>query len=193
MCGRFFLSKDGLARALEKEGLDPKLDLADFRPGTLYPGDKCPVIEGVQGGLRLDLVGWGYKHPRDSRLIINARSETIGSKKIFSRGFNNNRIAVPMSGFYEWTKAKDKFTLSLEGDEVLYAAGIQDIFGTEKAFTILTTSSNASMNDIHPRMPLFLRENQLKDWICGRDLKHIMEADQPSLKRVADSYQQTFL
>lgn len=193
MCGRFFLTKDGLGRVLENDRLESKSSIAEFKPGTLYPGDKCPVIEGFQGGLRLDLVSWGYRHPRDSRLIINARSETIGSKRIFSRGFKNNRVAVPISGFYEWTKAKDKFTLSLEEDKLLYAAGIQDIFGTAKAFVILTTSSNASMKDIHPRMPLFLNENQVKDWIGGRDLDHILASMYPSLTRKADSYQQTFL
>jgi putative SOS response-associated peptidase YedK len=54
----------------------------------------------------------------------------------------------PFTLWHEWTIG----TLGAPGEEIL-------------TFTILTTSANALMKDIHERMPLIIQPEQYKTWL----------------------------
>ena len=44
-------------------------------------------------------------------------------------------------------------------------AGIWTEFNGEKRYVILTTLANDSMKEVHNRMPIVLRKEEVRDWI----------------------------
>ena len=44
-------------------------------------------------------------------------------------------------------------------------AGLFKEYDGERKFVILTTAPNNSMSDVHNRMPVVLRKQQIKDWL----------------------------
>lgn len=62
------------------------------------------------------------------------------------------------------------------GDEVtgethkeLYMAGLWKAFDGVQKFVILTTAPNASVADIHNRMPIVLPRGAVKSWVSDTD------------------------
>ena len=72
---------------------------------------------------------------------------------------------VPSTGFYEWDEEKRKYFFTLPREDALYMAGLYDIREGHPCYCILTTAANRSMEAVHPRMPLILRREQLRDWL----------------------------
>lgn len=105
-------------------------------------------------------------------------------------------------------KSKDKYIIS-KADSLIYMAGLYDIV-TEKNedkqinlfdyygeqgtapdchdnkkhiyFTIITREANNSMMKIHNRMPLILNKNEISEWLMGKDILKISEANNVDLK-----------
>jgi putative SOS response-associated peptidase YedK len=79
---------------------------------------------------------------------------------------------VPASGFYEWTgptSARRPIHFQRRDGRVLLIAGIVDETG---AFTVLTTTPNAELREIHDRMPVILEPDDVEVWLerGGREL-----------------------
>ena len=72
---------------------------------------------------------------------------------------------IPASGFYEWSRLKEKNTFFRYDAALLYMAGFCVWFEDERRFVILTTAANESMRKVHDRMPLILEKEQLADWL----------------------------
>ncbi|HBD06156.1 MAG TPA: hypothetical protein DCY93_01945, partial [Firmicutes bacterium] len=52
---------------------------------------------------------------------INARAESIEERFTFKEDFIYRRALLPVTGFYEWNKAKEKFHfVNKNEDEILY-------------------------------------------------------------------------
>lgn len=56
-------------------------------------------------------------------------------------------------------------TFLRKDEPVLYMAGFYNQFQGEERFIIITTQANASVKQVHDRMPLILEKNELEDWI----------------------------
>jgi len=52
----------------------------------------------------LTITNLGIRYSKNSPSVFNSRIETIKKKPHWMSLFANNRILVPMSGFYEWEK-----------------------------------------------------------------------------------------
>jgi putative SOS response-associated peptidase YedK len=104
---------------------------------------------------------------------INAKSETVFESRLFRNIVVRQRCIVPLSGFYEWKKedgAKRPYRIHLQDNSIMNVAGIWDTWrsGTPEArhsFSILTTSANKFMSEIHERMPVILSKEQIDDWL----------------------------
>lgn len=116
-----------------------------------------------------DAKRWGFPGFDRSKVIFNARSESVLEKKMFRESIMKRRLIVPATAFYEWNSRKEKVTfLPMEGrnsKHVLYMAGFYNHFADADRFVILTTAANASMIDVHDRMPLLLEDTELEDWL----------------------------
>lgn len=74
---------------------------------------------------------WGFPGWSGPRVIFNARAETALDKAMFRKALVQWRVAVPVSGFYEWKavegqKKKDKYLFTLPEGGVLYLAAFAD-------------------------------------------------------------------
>ena len=98
-------------------------------------------------------------------LVINARAETAADKPMFRASVASQRCVIPSTGFFEWDAQKRKYLFTLPGEDVLYMAGLYAIRDGKPCYCILTTTANDSMADVHHRMPLILKREQVAPWL----------------------------
>ena len=170
MCGRYYMD-DETVEEIEKVNrlVDAKVhnraDLTMLQTCDIHPADLAPVIAGRNHEIQLEKNRWGI--PKDDKLIINARTETVLEKKMFADSVERRRIAIPAAGFYEWNAKKEKYTFRKKGKSLMWFAGFYNLEQNEDRFVILTTAANTSMQPVHDRMPLILDNNEIIPWILG--------------------------
>ena len=78
-------------------------------------------------------------------------------------GIRNHRIAIPVRGFYEWNRLKEKSTFTRADTPVMYLAGICDHFA---------------------------EEGQLEQWFDDGEMEEILRQTPTLLSRSAEYEQQ---
>ncbi|MCT2296813.1 SOS response-associated peptidase [Brachybacterium muris] len=189
MCGRYVLEIDtqGMLHSYAI-GSDPGFDWSAVY--SIAPRTKAPVVrEHVddEGEVQrtLELARWGFKPawakekgPRP----INARFETAHTNGMFRASFASSRAVVPMSGYYEWIEGaggKQPYYVHPENTapgEVLHAAGLttaeqNDEGGWDVSFTIITREAKDAAGEVHDRMPAFLDEETMGEWLAPGKLE----------------------
>ncbi len=184
MCGRYTLKKNPvefLHKVFPEIQFDPAFA---FTPSeNVCPTMEVPVVLNANGTPFCTLLRWGLipswsREDKPVTGIINARSETVGEKPSFKASFRRKRCLVPADGFYEWKKAaagskKIPYRFFKKSDPFLLLAGIWDEWerpaGLLRTFTVLTTAANASVADVHDRMPVILDKNQANQWLSKNE------------------------
>ncbi len=186
MCGRYKLSARHADVQKHFDLIDGKFD---FTPSDeIFPGTN---ILAVNKDHRAENVFWTIED-RDfkgvMRRVINAKAETVHFVPMFKDAYENGRILIPATGFYEWKdlpdKKKEKY--EFEVDEPLFAfAGISrdcEIKGeTRNCGVILTTDANDVVRPIHAkgRMPVILHKYDYEKWLDpetpATELKRLMQ------------------
>jgi len=137
MCGRYTLTQVGPRLVGERF----ELGGAEIEPATLGRFNVCPtedILVVTHKGPRA--VRWGLvpsyaKSLGQAPLMINARAETVASKKVFSRllGRPERRCLVVADGWYEWLRPEKKseprvpFRYTIDGGELFAFAGLCDV------------------------------------------------------------------
>ncbi len=182
MCGRysFATSDEELIPAFDLGGavfLDSRYNIAptQFAPVVrVLEGDSRPRLEQLRWGL---IPHWAKDAGIGSRMI-NARSETVADKPSFRKPLQSQRCLVPATGFYEWKcegsdnggkPQKQPFNIRRIDERVFAFAGLwerwRDPNGeTIESYTILTTSPNKLMAELHNRMPVILEPRDYELW-----------------------------
>ncbi len=192
MCGRYFLENDILDQ-LEQKGYKLSNEIKDISFNTIYPSNMGLYIDSFDEKY-VKAAKWGFSIKDRSKLIINARSETVTEKRMFQKAFEESRIIIIMSYFFEWNSIKEKYTLNREDDNLIYTGGLLRNFNGVDTYTMLTTLSNSSMKKIHHRMPLILEEDMIEDWLFDKDkAKKMLESSSAELKYTTDFEQLTLL
>ncbi|WP_158507641.1 SOS response-associated peptidase family protein [Faecalibaculum rodentium] len=161
MCGRFQMTPEAWSAASRLASIPSFIEIP---LGFIYPGTPSLVLTAAENhpdSLTGELAKFGWKWKADRPLQINARSETAWTSPLFGPHMRHDRAVIPASCFFEWTPAKEMISCREPKSPVLYMAG----FVTDGSFVILTTKANDSIRDIHHRMPLVLREDQVTPWI----------------------------
>jgi putative SOS response-associated peptidase YedK len=104
MCGRYRLSR---RKQLIEEYFDSGSDEPDWSPRyNIAPTQPVPVIrQNPKEPVReLSLMKWGLvpswaPNPSVARRMINARSETAGTKPAFRDALKSRRCLIPADGF----------------------------------------------------------------------------------------------
>lgn len=111
------------------------------------------------------------------KLTINARVETLLSKRSFASSAKFKRCIIPSTGFFEWQhigKTKIPWFVRHTGKEIFSIAGIWDAWvnpdngSVISTFSIVTTEARGIMEKIHnskKRMPLVLGKNDEEKWL----------------------------
>jgi len=176
MCGRYTFSKPGKLKARYQLKLDYEMSPEYNVP----PSAIMPVIiesDGIKKavGMKWGLVPRWSKTPTVKFNTINARAETLATSSVYKMPFQRQRCLIPADGFYEWKKEADEkhktpYFFHLKNDEIFSFAGLYDIWKDVegKAFptyTIITTTPNTLMEDVHNRMPVILEKESEEDWL----------------------------
>ena len=173
MCGRYVMLSEKEVedvRDIARE-IDRKYGERNMPTGEIFPTNRAPVFVATEGGYGAELMSWGLPQYKGSGVIINARAETAQEKRTFKGALLERRCVIPSTGFFEWThepaKKKEKYLFNLPYTPMLYMAGLFNPVPDEQLprFAILTTVANGSMSDIHNRMPVILRKEEINEWL----------------------------
>ncbi len=202
MCGRYTLTSAPEAiRALFRYDEQPNFP-ARY---NIAPTQPIPIVRLVDGKRQFALVRWGLlpswvKDPKAFSLLINARGETAADKPAFRAAMKRRRCLIPANGFYEWKALgarKQPFYIHAQSGEPLAFAGLWETWtgpnGEEvDTAAIVTTDANATLSDIHNRMPVIVPPDAFDQWLgagvlaSGADAKHDLENAEALIKPAPD-------
>jgi putative SOS response-associated peptidase YedK len=178
MCGRYRLSRrkqilvEHFGADYADSDWEPRYNIAPTRPVPVLRQDpKGPVR-------RLCLMRWGMipfwaNDMGIGAKMINARAETLATKPAFREPLQKRRCLIPADGFYEWKrsgKTKQPFCFEVKDGELFAFAGLWDRWRAPdgnmlESCTILTTTPNRLLADIHDRMPVILVPADYDLWL----------------------------
>lgn len=167
MCGRYTGFIDDSQELLDiyttAKSLYPNVN---FRSGEIFPTETVPLLMANGDIISPIPAIWGFPGFKGNDVIINARAETATEKRTFADSFKYRRCIIPTTGYYEWSHsgAKKKYLFRLPDKTILYLAGLYYEYSVGVRFVVLTTQANYSTSDIHHRMPVILKENELISW-----------------------------
>lgn len=180
MCGRFTITVT-LEELIAHYLIDDS-KIATLKPNyNVAPMHNVPAVIASDAGKRMGELRWGLvpfwaKDEKIGSKMINARAETVADKPAFKRLLKTKRCIIPADGFYEWKKdgtSKQPYRILMSDGSLFSFAGLYDTWEDPEGkklntCTIITTTPNSLMEDIHDRMPVILRPEDEADWL-GRD------------------------
>ncbi|TCL59554.1 putative SOS response-associated peptidase YedK [Kineothrix alysoides] len=185
MCGRYYVD-DETVHKIEKIVRQVSEKIV-HKKGDIYPTNQVPIIHSNQDSLTSSVMTWGFPKHTDKGVIVNARSETVKTKRTFSKSIIERRCIVPAAGFYEWDKEKNKIRFERNDNNIIYMAGIWKSYDGENRFVILTTNANKSVENVHERMPLILEDSELESWVFDNQFTDFILHKTPTqLKQIRD-------
>ena len=183
MCGRAKLVTDVSEIKLAFRIPGPAINTRALWNGA--PTHDFPIIRRNPEGVRsLDLLRWGLvphwsKTDKAAYATINAKAETLAEKPTFREAWRKGRrCIVPLDAFYEWKAGADgkkqPYAISRADGTLLAVAGLWESKtlsdGTVlRTFTIITTTANELLAQIHDRMPVILAAEDVPMWLGETD------------------------
>ncbi len=171
----------------------PVSDLAEIfaaetlvdEPGGRYniaPTDEAIVVVERDDRRALKEYRWGLipHWSPDARIAsrtFNARSESIASMPAFRESFRRRRCLVPVDAFYEWKRAdgvRQPYRIFRADGRPLALAGLwagwknPETGEVRRTFTIVTTTPNAVVAELHNRMPVIVPDEAWDRWLDPR-------------------------
>ena len=158
--------------------------LAD-EPGGRYniaPTDEAIVVVQRDDRRAITSYRWGLipHWSADAKIAsrtFNARAESIASMPAFRDSFRRKRCLVPVDAFYEWRRqerVRQPFRIFRADGRPLVLAGLWDGWknpetdGVRRTFTIVTTTPNAVVAELHNRMPVIVPDDAWARWLDPR-------------------------
>jgi putative SOS response-associated peptidase YedK len=178
MCGRYFrhTPREELAAAFRAElgsALEPAYNVA--------PGQEVLAVRfhPKTGERTLDDLRWGLVpfFAKDAKIgwkTINARAESVDSAASYRNAFLKRRCLIVADGFFEWKtqgKKKQPYAIALPTRKPFALAGLWEAWRDPdsgawlRTCSIVTTAANATVGQIHDRMPVILDEEDHARWL----------------------------
>lgn len=194
MCGRYTITvtmEELMIRYFTNDAnIDhyaPKYNVAPMQPipAVIHTGTSNKL-----GNLRWGLVPSWAKDDKLGSKMINARAETLLEKPSFKKLISTRRCIIPSDGFYEWKQVgnnKQPMRIVMRDGGIFSMAGLYDIWMDSEGnklstCTIITTTPNSLMAEIHNRMPVILKPEEESDWL-NRENQHV-----PALMKLLKPY-----
>ena len=187
MCGRICYTRYALQKAQRLFGFAEEFQAA--AEGTINPSDLTVIIGGKDGEYSVQEAKWGFAG-KEGSLVINARSESIFTKPMFSSSALYRRCLVPAERFFEWTPEKEKVGFKDPNTDVMYLAGLWKYSENELRFVVITAPANKSVSDVHDRMPLLIGESEARAWIFDeKEAQKLLGKTLPDLVQIREEEQ----
>ena len=184
MCGRFTQQRptSELAEIFDAENL-----VADAGSHfNVAPTDEAAVIVQREERRAVVRYRWGLvpHWAEDAKIAgrtFNARAETIALTPAFRGAFRRRRCLVPVDSFYEWRRehgVRQPYRILRADGQPLVLAGLwagrrDPVDGAiTRTFTIVTTTANQAISELHDRMPVILPRAAWATWLdaAGADV-----------------------
>jgi putative SOS response-associated peptidase YedK len=193
MCGRVYQTYTDQELYFQYLNKQPLVPLQLIPVYNLCPTQNSPVLRLVDRELQFEQMRWqlvpNWQPVFNTKLsTINAKSETVFNSALFGDLVVRQRCIVPISGFYEWKtegQRKRPFKIHRQDNAIMSLAGIWDTWrpGTpleRRSFSVLTTTANRFMREIHDRMPVIVDQRVIGDWLNPevderKDLQELMK------------------
>ena len=192
MCGRYRLSR---RKQILAEHFDAISEADDWAPRyNIAPTQPVPVIRQhpTEPTRHMSQMHWGLipswsNDASGAAKMINARSETAQTLPAFREAMKYRRCLVPADGFYEWKRsgtAKQPYCFEINEGQLFVFAGLwegwKDASGDWiKTCTILTTTPNTLLSDIHDRMPVILNPADYDVWLTSGNTEAVLKLLRP--------------
>ncbi|HET8785484.1 MAG TPA: SOS response-associated peptidase [Candidatus Limnocylindrales bacterium] len=177
MCGRFTQERPAseLADIFAAEPLADELG-ARF---NVAPTDEAFVVVQREDRRAITAYHWGLvphwsTDARSASRMFNARAETITASPAFREAFRRRRCIVPVDSFYEWKREgtiRQPYRVTRADGLPLALAGLwagwhdPETDDLRRTFTIVTTTPNEALADLHDRMPVILGSSSWDQWL----------------------------
>jgi len=191
MCGRMTMrtNPSELAQIFDAELRDNEAETL-YELGPRYnvaPTQPIPVIVQRDDGRAFEMHRWGIVPSWSESMAsagaryINARGETVATSPVFRNSFLRRRCVIPADGFYEWRrdgKRKLPFLIHTPADAPLAFAGLWAPWKNPAdgqwllSAAVVTTQANATVSELHNRMPVILDEEAWHLWL-DPDLREV--------------------
>lgn len=185
MCGRYTLATP--AEELVEE-FDVPYPTFELHPRyNVAPGQMAPVVAQDRKGRRMGLLKWGFVpawKDDPGRPLVNARSESVATRRSFRAAFEHRRCLVPADGFYEWMRPEPQgdppasearrgsipyWIHPVEAGPLSFAGIWETWHGatgeSTHGFAILTVDANAELAPVHDRMPVVVMGADRSAWL----------------------------
>lgn len=206
MPGRLTLTAS--AKALQ--AAFPSVTLPDsYQPRyNIAPQSPVAVISNANPQL-VDHMIWGLipaweRGVKMTKFLINARSESVHTKRTFSTSFVRRRCLILVDGYFEWLKVsgvkkKQAYHIHMQDRRPFAFAGIWDSWqsmdGSEViSFAALTCEPNEVVKKVHHRMGVIIPPENYDLWLspdpeAATDLRPLLKPYPPeemTFHRVSD-------
>jgi putative SOS response-associated peptidase YedK len=194
VCGRFTQQRPASELA-DIFAAEPLVD----DPGARFnvaPTDDALVVVQREERRALTAYRWGLvphwaKDLKAGSRMFNARAETLTTSPAFRDAFKRRRCLVPVDSFYEWKREgtiRQPYNIVREDGRPLALAGLwagwkdPETDAVRRTFTIVTTTPNDAMADLHDRMPVLIPDDAWDRWLdpTGADPSELLAMLQPS-------------
>lgn len=150
----------------------PRYNVAPTQPVLTIRQDGCEPVRKLST-MRWGLIPSWSKDPSIGYKTINARSESVATTASFREPFKSQRCLIPADGFYEWKregKTKQPYCFEVNEGALFAFAGLWDRWKSPQgdvieSCSIITTTPNSLLTDIHDRMPVILRPDDYDLWL----------------------------
>ena len=177
MCGRFMQERP-VSDLAEIFGAEPLVE----EPGgrwNIAPTDEATVVVQRDDRRALTSYRWGLipHWASDARIAsrtFNARAESVATMPAFRDAFRRKRCLVPVDGFYEWRREGSKrlpYRIFRADGRPLALAGLwsgwknPETEEIRRTFTIVTTTPNSVIAELHDRMPVIIPDDAWARWL----------------------------
>lgn len=169
---RIFRAELNPADATALSGLGPRYNVAPTQP--------LAVVVGREDGRFVELHRWGLVPPWATSVaatgarMINARAESVDRSPAFRTSLRRWRCIVPADGFYEWRRdgrRRQPYLIGRPDGRPLAMAGLWAPWRDARtgewllSAAVLTTAANATVGQLHDRMPVLLPTDAWDTWL----------------------------
>jgi len=196
MCGRYRLSR---RKQLVEEYFGAVSDEYEWSPRyNVAPSQAILTIrrDAREPVRKLSTMRWGLipswsNDPSIGYRTINARSETVATTASFREPFKSQRCLVPADGFYERKregKIKQPHCFEVNSGELFAFAGLWDRWRNPQgelieSCTILTTTPNSLLADIHDRIAGNSKAGKSRSLVGPMSQQHILRVRDAKILR----------
>ncbi|MEH7124412.1 SOS response-associated peptidase [Bacillus sp. JJ1773] len=205
MCGRFTLTAS-FEQIIDRFDIEQFIEEDLFSPNyNVAPSQSVLSVINDGSKNRLGFLRWGLipSWAKDEKMgykLINARAETLNEKPSFRHAYKNRRCLVIADSFYEWKRHDDNtktpMRIKLKSDQLFAMAGLWEQWKSplgKSVFTcsVITTTPNDLVKDIHDRMPVILKPEDEKNWLDRTitDTAYLDQFLKPLDKELMETYE----